>query len=66
MREELATAASKATAAAYAASGTGFVIGGLTANEFAALVCAGCAVVTAIANIYFRNRESKVKTNGKH
>lgn len=58
IREELTTAASKATVAAYAASGSGFFISGMTANDFAALVCAGCAVVTAIANIYFRNRDS--------
>lgn len=42
-------------AVAYAASG-GAIIGGLTANEWMALTGAVCAVVTALANIYFKRR----------
>ena len=62
IREELAAAAAnKATAASYITSGNAFMIGGFTANEFAALGGLICAVVTTIANIYFRARESRSK-----
>lgn len=62
IREELAAAAAnKATAASYITSGSAFMIGGFTANEFAALGGLLCAVVTTFANIYFRARESRSK-----
>lgn len=62
IKEELAAAAAhKATVGSYVASGSAFVIGGFTANEFAALGGLTCAAITTIANIYFRLRESKAK-----
>lgn len=58
--------AQKTTAAAYASSVTTVLIGGFTANEFAALIGACCTIVLTVATIYYKHRELKAKENGKH
>lgn len=47
------------TAAAYIASGNA-ILCGLTANELAALIGAGLAVLTFVANIWFRYQHLKL------
>lgn len=67
MKEEFAAAAAnKATAASYGAAGSAFMIGGLTANEFAALVGAACAVLTMLINGYYRRREFNLRKDAEH
>ena len=47
------------TVASYAASG-GALIAGLSANEFAAVVGAGCAILTFGANLWFKLQHLKL------
>ncbi len=47
------------TVASYAASG-GALIAGLSANEFAAVVGAGCAILTFGANLWFKFQHLKL------
>ena len=49
----------RATVASYAASG-GAVLFGLTANEFAAVAGAACAVLTFVANVWFKYQHLKL------
>lgn len=72
MRDDIASIAAtsmitqKTTAAAYASSVTTVLIGGFTANEFAALIGACCTIVLTIATIYYKHRELRMKSDGKH
>lgn len=49
----------RTTVASYAASG-GAVLFGLTANEFAAVAGAACAVLTFAANVWFKYQHLKL------
>lgn len=49
----------RATVASYAASG-GAVLFGLTANEFAAVAGAACAIFTFAANVWFKYQHLKL------
>ena len=49
----------RTTVASYAASGCA-VIAGLTANEFAALIGAGCAIATLGMNFWFKQQQLRL------
>ena len=53
--------ADKATALSYATSGSVFVFGGLTAQEWALAVGAACAIATLGVTIYFRRKELRIQ-----
>lgn len=49
----------KSTVAAYASAGGAALVGGFTAQEWAALIAAACAIITCIANVWFKHREDQ-------
>lgn len=53
--------ADKATALSYATSGSVFVFGGLTAQEWALAVGAVCAIATFAVTVYFRRKELRLQ-----
>lgn len=53
--------ADKATALSYATSGSVFVFGGLTAQEWALAVGAACAIATFAVTAYYRRKEMQLR-----
>lgn len=54
----------KSTVVAYASAGGAALVGGFTAQEWAALIAAGCALLTCLANLWFKLREDQRAERG--